>query len=371
MYRIGKGVDTVTFTCSPNGDGTKMIHQTIQTGPRSTAQETYGQSQADKLLDEAEAALKKSEELTRDQLGVSLDTTVNSMLNKTSDEMEDFLSQGRSEFDSDAFLQKLFKAVHDKESDTSAKLPKSTAKPVLSSAAQKVADASASLMTTYKRLYEQKRNRDHDNLMTSVSMRYPQMYAALKGFGLRNYTGRILSSNDEFKSKDKNFSEISTKSTAIHNQGQTFSNASKRQPVDQKCKIPMYVDGTQDSKSESSISSSILESQNSLSNPTQPQSPPVDVSSLESDEKSILLLEDTPPAQDEKDDSDDVSSVSDFSTITISTHGTFATENQSVDLDHSYSVAVRPDSQGEKYYNGTCNVDLDVMMEGDSECKYL
>ena len=147
-----------------------------------------------------------------------------------------------------------------------------------------------------------------------------------------------------------------------------------------KCSLTiMYIDGANDSRDsekadESSISSSILETQD---NPTQPQTPPVYVSSNDSDISEVVIVSQppaSPPSTDESiishttyssngqsDEEDDGSSVSNFSTLTASTNGTFDTENLN---RSSESEAVNPDTDGsesdEESLNATCNIDLDA-----------
>ena len=123
--------------------------------------------EADRLLEEAERALVASEKLTRDELGTDLDATVTNLMKRSKDKIADFLSDGKSDFDSETFLENMLKCIADNNKDN--KQPVASAKdnasaqskkPIMSSAAQKVAEALESLMSNYKKMYEAKKKKD-------------------------------------------------------------------------------------------------------------------------------------------------------------------------------------------------------------------
>ena len=73
---------------------------------------------------------------------------------------------------------------------------------------------------------------------------------------------------------------------------------------------------------------------------------------------------------------DDVSTVSNFSTLTVSTHGTFGSSNMSTETGEANNAEVEANDQSpltvndvdeEEYQyeslNGTCEVDLDAILE--------
>ena len=355
----------------------------IQTVPDQT-----NSDDADQLLEQAEAALKLSEELTKAELGVDLDKTVNGLLNESFDMLEHFLSTGNGEFDSETFLSSLFESVQQKEIiDVMGQKPVPPAvpsKPILSSAAQMVADASASLITQFNRLYEEKKKKD--NMRLTEDMLYPQKYAAFQKFGGYNLKRvseiakeKAIGSSVPHKYVDKTTAE---RTSYTPHPRPAHIDRVKRQILDDidaspldlspgKWKIPLYLDGTQDSKSDSSISSGILASSPS-SSPTQPQTPPVAVSENESEQRSFELLEVSCSDGIQKEGTDggqrdesDVSSVSNFSTLSTSTHGTFASDSEI--MDPTYANHAETESKNREEKNEPSGESISVWSDGEQD----
>ena len=122
--------------------------------------------QAEELLDEAERAIKASEEINRELLGMQMDRNVNAFVTKSCPEIESFLTNGQGEFESEAFIDNMFKAVEEEDringgQQSLGRVTGSTAPiPVVSSAVAKVAAPSDSLMKQYRKMPEQKRKKD-------------------------------------------------------------------------------------------------------------------------------------------------------------------------------------------------------------------
>ena len=243
--------------------------------------------EADRLLEEAEQALVASEKMTRDQLGTDLDATVTNLMKRSKDEIADFLSDGKSDFDSETFLQNMLKCIADNNKDN--KQPVASAKdnasaqskkPIISSAAQKVAEASESLMSNYKKMYEAKKKKDASR--NGEAADGPKMLTA---------SAQMLKAVDQYEKKlppvkgkgDKNVSKMSTPPAAHVKPTIMEGNSEICSPLDltlAKCRLPMYVDGAQDSKSDSNVS----------------ESSPILISSGDSVGRNTIVIEDSPPA---------------------------------------------------------------------------
>ena len=150
---------------------------------------------------------------------------------------------------------------------------------------------------------------------------------------------------------------------------------------------PMYVDGANDTRSsrrslsESSISSSILETEG---DPTQPPSPPVEVSSSGSSDVPVIVIDDSDSSNGNNANplavrytgEESTIDLADFSTISASTHGTYDTRNlNNSTQDHTYAYGYSQNNESDNSgsdvnrhdLNGTCNVDLDAVMQGHSD----
>ena len=147
-----------------------------------------------------------------------------------------------------------------------------------------------------------------------------------------------------------------------------------------KCRLPMYVDGAQDSKSDSNVSESspiLISSGDSVGRNTIviEDSPPASndnqIVNFDSVARNTIVIQDSPPASNElhtTNESSQISTVTDFSTLTVSTHGTFDSANDISSPDHTYAIGVqRSNSQQGGSYNGTCNIDLEALLQGEDD----
>ena len=384
---------------------------------------------ADNLLQDAESALDQSIAISKEWLGDDeLETTMNDLLNSSS-ELKDLLSTASDNYDPKNFLDNMIATMTQKEKeDLCSKLihecnkekspekmnmttPKATASTNKASTSTKILEQAASnLVTSFEPVGQKPAKKPHlDNPEVNVNHRYVFQKPDI------NRSSHGIEDNEEINpSEDTSDKSITDgRSTEL-----VHSELEKGKSV-RLSRNPMYVDGTDDSNSSkrsnsSSISSSILESQD---NPTQPPTPPLNMSSNDDADAPVIILDHNSPStatrnienghysgdnastlvissgneEDNDNDStlgygdgphDETITVSDSSTLTAETNETFdrsvGAETREVEHDHRYAEvgAETHEVEGDHTYaeikeprgqdlNGTCNIDLDRVMDGD------
>ena len=193
LTRKKKSEGNSEYTCTTDSEKETIVLRRVAKDDQMSNDTSKTKDEVDKLLDEAEKAIKKSEDMTKEYLGSPLNATVEDLLND-SDHLEAALNTVRGTFSAEGFIRKLMTSISEEDKEKIAnELKKSetvtkvtpTVRPLVEQDAgytlQKLQETSARIMSRWKPTYEKNEPTTGTSETKTVpaSKKYPSIRAAL------------------------------------------------------------------------------------------------------------------------------------------------------------------------------------------------